>query len=154
MASNGAEEEESAMCAGSDSRMHSSIMPMVNSNASRVSCKRRSVRRVQHCRVWTNFGTNGGLEAYAKKSGIMIMRGSGGQDERPYIWGGENVPVVDIYKYLSVLFNSKRTWNDYVYKVYSMANRVEYRLWKSRAVDVKTKVVAWKRWSWSTSEFN
>ena len=92
------------------------------------------------------------LEANAKKSGVMIVRGSGGhavpEDERPYILGGENVPVVDLYKYLGVIFNSKWNWSDhadYVYKkVDGMVNRVEYRLWKNRAVDVKTKVTAWK----------
>jgi hypothetical protein len=33
----------------------------------------------------------------------------------------------------------------YVYKkVDGMVNRVEYRVWKNRAVDVKTKRTAWK----------
>jgi hypothetical protein len=68
---------------------------------------------VWRCRVWTSFFHKWRLEANAKKSGVMIVRGSGDyampEDERPYILGRETVPVADVYKYLGVMFNDR--WN-------------------------------------------
>ena len=90
------------------------------------------------------------LEANAKKSGVMVVRGgknTRSEDELPYMLGGENVPVVDYYKYLGIMFNSQWNWTDHVEyvcgKMERAVNKLEYRLWKNRAVDVKTKVIAW-----------
>lgn len=61
---------------------------------------------------------------------------------------GENVPVVDAYRYLGVVFNTKWNWSNHAEyvcnKVDVIVNRDGYRLWKTRTVDVKTKVRAWK----------
>ena len=44
------------------------------------------------------------------------MRGCGDyampEEERPYILGGETVPVVEVYKYLGVMFNDRWSWSD------------------------------------------
>ena len=90
------------------------------------------------------------MEVNAKKSGVMVVRGGKNtrpEDELPYMLGGENVPVVDYYKYLGIMFNSQWNWTDHVEyvcgKMERVVNKLEYRLWKNRAVDVKTKVIAW-----------
>ena len=58
------------------------------------------------------------------------------------------MPIVSKYKYLGVVFNDQWDWSDHVEYVLSSVgkkvNALEWRLWKNRALDVETKVIAWK----------
>ena len=98
-----------------------------------------------------NFFFRWRLEANAKKSGIMIVKGDSSEletDVNTYTIGGEIVPIVSQYKYLGVMFNEDWTWRhhlEYVCdKVVTLVSALEFRFWRNRAVDVKTKVIAWK----------
>lgn len=91
------------------------------------------------------------LEANAKKSGVMIVAGGEEEsedDEEPFLLGGEIVPVVERYKYLGIWFNKSWTWEDHIEhvlrKMDELVNQVEHRFWKNRAVDVRSKMIAWK----------
>ena len=52
------------------------------------------------------------------------------------------------YKYLGIWFNDDWSWDDHVEYVILRAERAvgefEFRFWKNRAVDIETKVIAWK----------
>lgn len=88
--------------------------------------------------------------ANAKKSGVMIVMPPGQvcPDAGVFMLGGDTVPVVSKYKYLGVLFNDQWSWKDHVEYVLLRTERAlgefEHRFWKNRAVDIETKVIAWK----------
>jgi hypothetical protein len=94
----------------------------------------------QYCHQWRT-------EANARKSGVMVV-GAASDLLAPFTLCGESVPFVSKYKYLGVVFNDKWDWSDHVqYVLSSVSKRVcalEWRLWKNRAVDVETKIIAWK----------
>lgn len=85
--------------------------------------------------------------ANAKKSGVMVV---GGAPENLPIFSlnGEQVPIVFRYKYLGVLFNNDWNWHDHIdyilLRTEKAVKSLEWRLWKNRAVDIETKVIAWK----------
>jgi hypothetical protein len=94
----------------------------------------------QYCHQWRTT-------ANARKSGVMVV-GADPDLLAPFMLCGETVPFVSKYKYLGIVFNDKWDWEDHVkYVISSVDKRVcalEWRLWKNRAVDVETKVIAWK----------
>ena len=85
--------------------------------------------------------------ANAKKSGVMVV-GAAPDLLAPFTLCGERVPIVSKYKYLGVVFNDQWDWSDHLEYVLSIVgkkvNALEWRLWKNRALDVETKVIAWK----------
>jgi len=94
----------------------------------------------QYCRQWRT-------EANARKSGVMVV-GAAPDLLAPFVLCGEIVPIVSKYKYLGIVFNDQWDWSDHVQYVLSTVSKrvraLEWRLWKNRAVDVETKVIAWK----------
>jgi len=89
--------------------------------------------------------------ANAKKSGVMIIRPPGyvpDEEVGEFFLNGDKVPIVSKYKYLGIWFNDQWSWSDHVEYVLLQAQRAvsqyEFRFWKNRAVDVKTKVIAWR----------
>ena len=98
-----------------------------------------------------NFFFKWRVDANAKKSGVMVVKGGADlavDDIGSFRLGGELVPVVDKYKYLGVWFNDKWSWSDHIayilLKVERAVGSIEYRFWKNRSADVKTKTIAWK----------
>ena len=94
----------------------------------------------QYCHQWRTA-------ANARKSGVMVV-GAASDLLAPFTLCGEHVPIVSKYKYLGVVFNDRWDWDDHVQYVLSLVSKrvcaLEWRLWKNRAVDVETKVIAWK----------
>ena len=94
----------------------------------------------EYCHKWR-------CSANAKKSGVMIV-GADPKTAPTFTLGGDKVPIVSKYKYLGVWFNDKWDWSDHVECVLSRTEKrvkaLEWRLWRNRAVDVETKVIAWK----------